>query len=166
MKRSPAAAAAVFLVGLTSGCGFLDQVVNRTPVPPESSAARSGFGSVRSEGEIPDPCTLLDRTEVAELTGRAVTQVDHDDAAPGDSTRFCQWQQTDGQLAVFLSRTTADDFDTAVAEAEPLGDAYWLNSHLYQLSGTVQIDVYTHGADEPENKVTAAKVAGTVLPRV
>ena len=165
MKRSLPAVAAVLTLGLTSSCGFLDRVANGTPAAQESGPARSGFGSVRSEGELPDPCTLLDRAEVAELTGRTVTQVDHD-AAAGDPARFCQWQQADGQLAVFLSRTTQADFDTAVAEAEPLGDGYWLNSHLYQLSGTVQIDVYTHGADEPENKSTATKVAGTVLPRV
>nr|WP_221373794.1 DUF3558 family protein [Actinoplanes polyasparticus] len=166
MKRSLAATAAALAVALTAGCGFLDQAAGGTPAPTTSAAARSGFGPVKSNGDIPDPCTLLDRTEVADLTGRPVTQIDEDDAAPADPARFCQWQQTDGQLAVFLSRTTRADFDTAVAEAEPLGDAYWLDSHLYRLAGTVQIDVYTHGAEEPENKATAARVAETLLPRV
>ena len=166
MKRSLAATAAALAVALTGGCGFLDRVANGTPAPAASTAARSGFGPVKSKGNLPDPCTLLDRTEVADLTGRDVTQIDEDDAAPADPARFCQWQQTDGQLAVFLSRTTRADFDTAVAEAEPLGDAYWLNSHLYRLAGTVQIDVYTHGAQEPENKATAARVAEMLLPRL
>lgn len=166
MKRRLAATAAVLAVVLTGGCGFLGQVATSTPAPATSTAARSGLGPVRSEGDIPDPCTLLDRTEVTDLTGRDVTQIDEDDAAPGDPARFCQWQQTDGQLAVFPSRTTQAGFDTAVAEAEPLGDAYWLNSHLHRMAGTVQIDVYTHGAEEPENKATATKVAETLLPRV
>ncbi len=173
MKRSLGAVAAVLSIALTSGCGLLEPALgSRSAGTKATPAARSGFGSsVKEDGDIPDPCPLLSRDEVADLTGREVTQIDVDGAEPGGAARFCQWQQADGQLAVFLSRTTADDFQVTIADAEPVdgvgADAYWQSAHLYVLYGTVQIDVYVHGgAEEVGNRADAVEVAKVLLPRV
>jgi uncharacterized protein DUF3558 len=137
-----------------------------TPTP----SAESGFGSARDAGEIPDPCTLLSESDVTELTGRAVTRLDRDDAEPGTTTRFCQWQQDGGQLAVFLSRTTEDDFQAQINGADPVDgvgeDAFALAGHLYVLYGTVQIDVYSRGGDDDRNLADAKKVADVLLPKI
>jgi hypothetical protein len=133
-------------------------------------SAVSGLGSVKDSGEIPDPCTLFRTDEVVSLTGRAITQIDRDGGSTGDTTRFCQWQQDGGQLALFLSRTTDDDFRTAVEGAEPVEgvgeDAFQLAGHLYVLYGTVQIDVYSRGASDGQNLTDAKEVAEAVIPRI
>ena len=134
------------------------------------TGASSGFGSVKDSGDIPDPCTLLSRDEVTDLTGRAITQLDQDDAAAGSATRFCQWQQDSGQLAVFLSRTTEDDFKIAIDGAVPVDgvgqDAFQLAGHLYVLYGTVQIDVYSRGGTDDQNLTDATEIAKVLIPRV
>nr|BFE68970.1 hypothetical protein GCM10020092_022710 [Actinoplanes digitatis] len=75
---------------------------------------------MKDSGAIPDPCTLLSRTEVTRLTGRDISQIDEDGLPDGDENRYCQWQQPGGQLAVFLGRTTADDFKIKIADATPV----------------------------------------------
>jgi hypothetical protein len=126
--------------------------------------------SVKDAGDIPDPCTLLSEAEVVDLTGREITQIDEDGGSAGDVTRYCQWQQSGGQLAVFLSRTTADDFQVTVDEAEWVDgvgqDAYTHSGHLYVLHGTVQIDVYSRGASDAKNLSHAKAVAKTLIPRI
>ncbi|MCY1139781.1 DUF3558 family protein [Actinoplanes sp. Pm04-4] len=180
MRRSLVALAALVAVSLTSGCSLLESATAapKTPAPTAtagsgadpSPTAESGFGSVKDEGDIPDPCTLLSKQEVMELTGREVTQIDEDGGDPGDITRFCQWQQSGGQLAVFLSRTTPADFEVTVAEAEPVEgvgeDAFVHSGHLYVLYGTVQIDVYSRGGSDAENLADAKKVAKTLIPLI
>jgi hypothetical protein len=127
-------------------------------------------GSVKDSGDIPDPCTLLSEAEVVDLTGREITQIDEDGGSAGDPTRYCQWQQSGGQLAVFLSRTTADDFQVTVDQAEWVDgvgqDAYTHSGHLYVLHGTVQIDVYSRGASDAKNLSHAKAVAKTLIPRI
>ncbi|GAB7048239.1 hypothetical protein [Catenuloplanes indicus] len=134
------------------------------------ASAESGLGSVKDSGAIPDPCTLLSDAEVTSLTGRDITQIDEDGAPTGDVTRYCQWQQNSGQLAVFLTRTTAGDFQLAIAEAEPVDgvgeDAFWLSGHLFVLYGTVQIDVYSRGGSDGENLSDAKTIATTLIPRI
>ncbi|WP_328471395.1 hypothetical protein OHA21_07130 [Actinoplanes sp. NBC_00393] len=135
------------------------------------SGPGSGYGSVKDAGDIPDPCTLLSEPEVTHLTGRKITQIDEDGLEPGEGARFCQWQQSGGQLAVFLSRTTAEDFAVTIAEAEwvdGVGEgAFWHSGHLYVLYGTVQIDVYSRGADsDTQNLADAKQVAKVLIPRV
>ncbi|MET0424129.1 MAG: DUF3558 family protein, partial [Actinoplanes sp.] len=141
-----------------------------TAAATTGSAATSGLGSVKDGGDIPDPCTLLSEAEATDLTGRDVTQIDQDGAGAGDTTRFCQWQQDGGQLAVFLSRTTAADFQSTIAGAEPVDgvgeDAFWFSGHLYVLYGTVQIDVYSRGGEDPVNLDDAQQVAKVLIPRV
>ena len=159
------------------GCGLLGSGTSdaATPaatgaLPTPSGSAVSGLGSVKDEGDLPDPCTLLSDEEVKSLTGRTITQTDKDDARPGDASRFCQWQQEDGQLAVFLARTTADDFKIKIADASPVDgvgeDAFELAGHLYVLYGTVQIDVYSRGGDDAQNLTDATEVAKVLIPRI
>jgi hypothetical protein len=172
-------AAAAARIGPSSGAPSATPPASGAPsaTPPASGApsapgpsAVSGMGSVKDTGDIPDPCTLFSKAEVVSLTGRAITQVDEDGAAAGDPTRYCQWQQDGGQLALFLSRTTKDDFDTAIDGATPVGgvgeDAFQLSGHLYVLYGTVQIDVYSRGASDEQNLTDAEEVAEAVIPRI
>jgi hypothetical protein len=188
MKRSCALAAVSFVAMVAlSGCGLLDsgskdnsasaagiptgtatQQPTQEPTPDDSAV--SGLGSVKDDGDIPNPCTLLSKAQVTDLTGRAITQIDEDGAQSGDSTRFCQWQQDSGQLALFLSRTTEDDFNTVIDGATPVDgvgeDAFQLAGHLYVLYGTVQIDVYSRGASDDQNLADSIEVAKVVIPQI
>jgi hypothetical protein len=196
MKRSRAlVAVSIVAAASLSGCGLLGSTTDSTtdhdpaaaaavpaatdqPTPAASvsgasasgGSASSGLGSVKDAGDLPDPCTLLSESQVVDLTGRSITQVDKDDAEPGATTRFCQWQQEGGQLAVFLSRTTADDFHTTIDGADPVDgvgeDAFQLAGHLYVLYGTVQIDVYSRGADDARNLDDSIEVAKRVIPKI
>jgi hypothetical protein len=173
MRKSLVALTALVAVALTSACSLLEPAVaatSPTPAATATAAADSGFGSVKDSGDIPDPCTLLDRAEVADLTAREVTQIDEDGAEPGEAARYCQWQQSGGQLAVFLSRTSPADFQVTVADAEPVDgvgeDAFAHSGHLYVLYGTVQLDVYSRGASDTRNLADAKQVARALLPRI
>jgi len=161
-----------------TGCGVIDQASGSAPAAtttgnPASTtpASDSGLGdSVKDSGDIPDPCTLLSDDQVTTLTGREISQKDEDGAKDGDATRFCQWQQPSGQLAVFLSRTTESDWETTIAEAEPvdgIGEkAFTLAGHLYVLYGTVQLDVYNRGDSDEENLAKAKKIVEVLLPKI
>ncbi|MEV6492409.1 DUF3558 family protein [Actinoplanes sp. NPDC051633] len=182
MKRSLLPAALV-AVALLTGCSMVtgsdtDTATAGTPTlapSPGPSAsptpsAVSGLGAVKDSGDLPDPCTLLTDAQVVELTGRKITQQDEDGAAPGTTTRFCQWQQSGGQLVVFVSRTTASDYEVKIKDATPVNDlgdkAFQLAGHLYVLYGTVQLDVYSSGQSDEENMETAKRVVEVLLPKV
>ncbi|MET8147775.1 DUF3558 family protein [Actinoplanes sp. NPDC049668] len=176
-RRPLVAVAAVAALTLPAGCGTLGDsptsAAGDAPTPAASATPRSdsGFGdSVKDAGTIPDPCTLLSRAEVTRLTGRDISQIDEDGLPDGDENRYCQWQQSGGQLAVFLGRTTADDFKIKIAEATPVDgvgeDAFALAGHLYVLYGTVSIDVYSRGDDDAENLAKAATIAEVLIPRI
>ncbi|MEV4277466.1 hypothetical protein [Actinoplanes xinjiangensis] len=197
MKHRLVALTAVVAVAFTGGCGALgsaaagvSDIGSTTPTSkagPTSQAGPTGEAettgkaapaeekapgkaSVKDAGDLPDPCTLLAEAEVVDLTDREITQIDEDGGAAGDATRYCQWQQSGGQLAVFLSRTTAEDFDITIDEAEWVDgvglDAYTHSGHLYVLHGTVQIDVYSRGASDARNLADARSVAKTLIPRI
>jgi hypothetical protein len=194
VKHRLVALAALTAVSMTGGCGLIEsasaqgrpaQASAGTAVPTPGSAGKTtaaesgdttgetgdeGSESVKDSGDIPDPCTLLSKAEVSGLTGRPVTQIDEDGGATGDVTRYCQWQQEGGQLAIFLTRTTPEDFQVTVGEAawvDGVGeDAYQHSGHLFVLYGTVQLDVYSRGASDDQNITDAARVAKTLLPRI
>jgi hypothetical protein len=198
-RRLPALAAATLAVAVLSGCGLLDADAGRPvaadaagpkpadaagpkpadaaePKPADAKPAESGVSGLGAaapaDDELPDPCSLLSRADVVSLTGRAITEVDGDDAKPGDDARYCQWQQDGGQLALFLAKTTADGFETGVSQAEPVDgvegyDAYELAGHLYVLDDEdVQVDVYSHGGTDEENLAEEIRVVKVVLPRL
>jgi len=163
---------ALALVALTA-CGAPTAASDgtaTTPTPGGSSPVHTGLGSVKDEGDIPNPCTLLTDAGVADLTGREVSATDEDGAAPGESTRYCQWQQPSGQLDIFLSRTSEADFKTTIADAQPVAgvgeDAFALSGHLYVLYGTVQIDVYSRGDTEERNLEVEKKVAKVLIAKI
>jgi hypothetical protein len=180
VKHRLVALTAVLTVALTGGCGAIGSAAadgmplpkgaTAGPSPTSDATTGSAKGSVKDGGDLPDPCTLLTRADVEDLTGREVTQIDEDGGAGGDVTRHCQWQQSGGQLAVFLTRTTPEDFDVTIAEAEWVDgvgqDAHAHSGHLYVLHGTVQIDVYSRGASEQRNLEDAKKVAKTLIPLI
>ncbi|GAA3914421.1 DUF3558 family protein [Actinoplanes auranticolor] len=167
-------AALVTCLALT-GCGAGEQASTASPPAAASAApsptAASGLGdSVKDAGDIPDPCTLLSKEQVTELTGRKITRIDEDGLPRGDTNRYCQWQQSGGQLAVFLNRTTEPDFTVTIAGATPVNDvgerAFQLAGHLYVLYGTVAIDVYSRGDSDDENLAEAAAVAQVLIPKI
>jgi Protein of unknown function (DUF3558) len=140
-----------------------------TPPPPATSSA-SAQNPAGEGGTFPDPCTLLSDAEVTQLTGRDITQVDKDGADPTASTRYCQWQQSSGQLAIFLSHMTSNDFQVAQADSPTIpgvGDgAYSRDGHLYVLVGKTQLDVYSRGGDDAQNQDEATRVAVALIPKV
>ncbi len=161
----------IVLILALAGCG-------RDAAPPaaQSTPAAEATSSAAAQnptgqgGNIPDPCTLLSDAEVTQLTGRDITQIDKDGAEATASTRYCQWQQSSGQLAVFISRTTSDDFKLAQADSPSIpgigDDAYSRDGHLYVLVGAINLDVYARGGDEQQSEAEAEKVAGVLLPKV
>ncbi|MBQ1076608.1 DUF3558 family protein [Micromonospora sp. C31] len=194
MKHRLVTLAALVAVCLTTGCDLIESTTAEgpptagatiaptagasaaTPSATDAAAATpsaTGGGSsglVKDSGDIPDPCTLLTGAEVVELTGRTVIRRDEDGGDAGDVTRFCQWQQASGQLAVCLSRTTAVEFGVTVAAAKPVDgvgeEAHWHSGHLYFLHGTVQIDVYSRGGSDAQNLADARQVAQVLVTRV
>jgi hypothetical protein len=176
-RRLPALAAATVAVVALGGCGLFDSNAGR-PVaadaegPQPTQSGVSGLGAAeRKADELPDPCALLSRADVVHLTGREITEVNGDDAKPGDGSRYCQWQQDGGQLALFLSRTTPEDFETGVAQAQPVDgvegyDAFNLAGHLYVRDHDVQVDVYSHGGTDEQNLTEEITVVRAVLPRL
>lgn len=162
----------IVLILISAGCG-------RGTAPPaaQSTSPPTGTASstvtptqTASAGNIPDPCTLLSDAEVTQLTGRDITQIDRDGADASASTRYCQWQQSSGQLAVFITRTTAGDFTAARADSPAIpgigDDAYAREGHLYVLDGTIQLDVYARGGDDAQSQAEAQKVAAALLPKM
>jgi hypothetical protein len=161
----------VLLLLVSVGCGrqASHQAAESTSSgaePTPSAAAQTPQGA---RGNIPDPCTLLSDAEVTQLTGREITQVDRDGADASATTRYCQWQQPSGQLAVFITRTNAGDFTTAQADSPAvpgLGDgAYSRDGHLYVLVGATQLDVYSRGGDDQQSEAEAERVATTLVPK-
>jgi hypothetical protein len=173
------AAASVAAVAL-GGCGALDADRGRPvaadaagPLPTPSGSAVSGLGAAEKapSDDLPDPCALLTATEVVSVTGRRISETDRDDAEPGDTTRYCQWQQDGGQVALFLARTTREDFDAGVSHAQPVDevaghDAFSLAGHLYVRDDDVQVDVYSRGGADEQNLADEVRVAEVVLPRL
>jgi hypothetical protein len=164
----------IVLILALAGCGR-DASPPPPPAAPSTSATEATSSAAAQSptgegGNIPDPCTLLSDAEVTQLTGRDITQVDKDGADATASTRYCQWQQSSGQLAIFLSRTTSDDFTVAQADSPPipgLGDAaYSKDGHLYVLVGRTQLDVYARGGDEVQSGSEAETVAAALLPKM
>jgi hypothetical protein len=168
----------IVLILALAGCG---RDASPPPAAPSSSSTEATSATEATSsavaqspagegGNIPDPCTLLSDTEVTQLTGRDITQVDKDGADLTASTRYCQWQQSSGQLAIFLTRTTSDDFKVAQADSPPipaLGDAaYSKDGHLYVLVGAINLDVYARGGDEVQSGSEAETVAAALVPKV
>lgn len=138
------------------------------PTSTPSAAAQSPGGST---GATPDPCTLLTDAEVIDLTGRQITQIDRDGADENAISRYCQWQQAFGGLALFLVRQGTSSFDFSRADSPSIpgigDDAYWKDGHLYVLvNGTITMDLYVSGGDESANRAEAEKIAQALVPKV
>jgi Protein of unknown function (DUF3558) len=141
-----------------------------TTTAAETTSSAMAQSPAAAGGNYPDPCTLLSDAEVTQLTGRDITQIDKDGSDATATTRYCQWQQSSGQLAVFLTRTTANDFKGAQADSPivaGLGDgAYSRDGHLFVLDGTTQLDVYSRGGDDAQNQDEATRVAAALIPKM
>ncbi|GAB7052898.1 DUF3558 family protein [Catenuloplanes indicus] len=193
-RALPLIAAAVLTVPALSGC-VLISTENPEPAPPAATtpapaetgkpsglpnALPSGMpglpngkpgGTKPADGAtIGDPCDLLTRIEVIALTGRQVSQVDPDGEDETAAARFCQWQLTDGQLAVFLSHTTKTEFARQASTGTPVpglgDDAFTQSGHLYVRTGTLLLDVYARGGEDAANLKVAKQVATKILPKL
>jgi hypothetical protein len=172
MRLTFAAIAATGAVAL-AGCGAAaatgtTDASSAAAVAPATSAAAAP--SPTASG-IPDPCALLTSAEVTQLTGHAVTQIDQDGLDTTATTRHCQWQLASGDLAIFLSTTTADDFkvrDPAAVDVSGVGDeAYTSSGHLFVRLGEKQLDVYSTGAsDDAGNLAVEKATADKLLPKL
>jgi hypothetical protein len=178
-RRLSALAAATCAVVALGGCGMFNADAGRPvaadaagPQTTSTESAVSGLGDAgKKDDRLPDPCLVLTRDEVVDLTGREVTELDRDDAKPDDATRYCQWQQDGGQLALFLSKTTPADFETGMAQAKPVDgvegyDAFDLAGHLYVRDDAVQVDVYSHAGTDEQNLTEEITVMKAVLPKL
>lgn len=172
VRTAVVAAAACGLFTL-SGCQFLEKdEPAAAPTPAATSSAQptpSGKATGKTTGgDLPNPCTLLTKAEVTTIAGgKQVTQVDEDGEKDGAATRYCQWQLAGGQLAIFLSKTSASDFKTAHAQHQKVtgvGDEAATDSgHLYVRHGDILIDSYARvsgneGATAQMAKNAALKV--------
>lgn len=161
----------IVLVLALAGCDREASSPTAQAPSAEQGTASSAVQNPQGEsGNIPDPCTLFSDAEVMSLTGRDIIQIDKDGADAAASTRYCQWQQSSGQLVVFISRSSTDDFKFAQADSPSIAgigdDAYWRDGHLFVLVGRTQLDVYARGGDEQQNQAEAEKVAAALLPKV
>lgn len=152
---------------MLAGCGGSDDSGDSSPPATDGSPA----GSSGANG-LPDVCALLTNDEVTGFTGKQVDQVDPDDGSDA-SVRFCQWQGADLRLAVFVSKATAEQFETesgypGATAVDGVGDAAYTNSgHLYVLDGDLQVDVYNSGAvDGEENAAQAEAVAADLVTKL
>lgn len=172
VRTAVVAAAACGLFTL-SGCQFLEKdEPAAAPTPAATSSAKptpSGKATGKTTGgDLPNPCTLLTKAEVTTIAGgKQVTQVDEDGEKDGAATRYCQWQLAGGQLAIFLSKTSASDFKEAHAQHQKVtgvGDEAATDSgHLYVRHGDILIDSYARvsgneGATAQMAKNAALKV--------
>jgi Protein of unknown function (DUF3558) len=161
----------IVLILAVVGCGRdASPPAAQSPPAAESTSPSEVQNPQVQAGNIPDPCTLLSDAEVTQLTGRDITQIDKDGADASAPTRYCQWQQSSGQLAVFIARSNSDEFTVAQADSPSIagiGDAaYWRDGHLFVLVGRTQLDVYARGVDEQQNQAEAERVAAALLPKV
>lgn len=154
VRTAVVVAAACGLFAL-SGCQFLekdeDPAAAPTPAASTTTSARAtpsskATGGAKS-GDLPNPCTLLTRAEVSTIAGgKAITQIDEDGEKDGATSRYCQWQLSGGQLAIFLSKTSASEFKQAHGQQQKVtgvgDDARQADGHLYVLHGDILIDSY------------------------
>lgn len=187
------AAAACGLFAL-SGCQLLDKGDDKaaapTPTPtaasktpsPGSNGKASASANSRSTGkatggatrggDLPNVCTLLTKAEVSALAGgKTVSQVDEDGQPANSPTRYCQWQLSGGQIAIFLTKTTSSDFKTEHSQqtrVTGVGDeAHQADGHLYVLHGDIQIDSYVrNGGSDASNLQVAKNTALKIITKL
>jgi hypothetical protein len=142
----------------------------RTSLPALPSLPAGAKGANTGGTAIEDPCDLLNRAEVIALTARQISQIDKDGLDRTATVRHCQWQLSDGQLALFVTGTTAKDFRAQAktgTAVDRVGDAAFTEAgHLYVLAGDVQVDVYARVGDDAANLRIAKMVAERILPRL
>lgn len=159
-----AAAIAVFGLSTLAGC----KILGRSDA--KATPAASGSPGADSAGSLPDICTLLTKDEVADLTGRSVTQMSNE-GGNASNARYCQWQLTEGQLNVEVSIDTRQGFDVQNQQSTPVDGvgeaAYSLAGHLYVFQAGKIVDVYaTPTASDSTNLNVEKATAAKVLPKV
>ncbi|GAA0268426.1 hypothetical protein [Cryptosporangium japonicum] len=143
-----AVAAVAGLFALT-GCGGI--TISTDPVPDETYTEPVSSGAFDANGNLPNPCTLLTPADVNEVTRREITRIDRSRSAEGPD-RFCRWELEQGELTLFISPTSADDFEKREPGAEDvdgLSDAAYKtpSGHLFVRELNVYLDVYTTAAN-------------------
>ncbi|GAA1032328.1 hypothetical protein GCM10009557_30460 [Virgisporangium ochraceum] len=171
VRTAVVVAAACGLFAL-SGCQLLekdeDPAAAPTPAASTTTSAKAtptskATGGAKS-GDLPNPCTLLTKAEVSTISGgKAVTQIDEDGEKDGATTRYCQWQLSGGQLAIFLSKSSASEFKQAHGQQQKVtgvgDDARQADGHLYVLHGDIVIDAYARSSGNEAATTQMAKNA-------
>ncbi|MFI5839292.1 hypothetical protein ACIA8K_06195 [Catenuloplanes sp. NPDC051500] len=183
-RALPLLAAAVFAVPALSGCILVSTENPEPATPPAPTTAAPATGlpktalptlpslptGAKNGDAIKDPCGLLNRAEVTALTARQVTQIDKDGLEETAAVRYCQWQLSEGQLALFVTGMTPKEFkDQAKAGTvvSGVGDAAFTEAgHLFVLFGDTQVDIYARVGDDAANLRIAKTVADRILPRL
>lgn len=160
------ASAAIAVLGLSTlaGCKIPGRSADK------AKPAASGSPGADSGSSLPDICTLLTKDEVADLTGRSVTQMSND-GGNSSNARYCQWQLTEGQLNVEVDIETREQFDVRNQQSAPVDgvgeSAYSLSGHLYVFQAGKVVDVYaTPSTSESVNLTVEKNTAAKILPKV
>jgi hypothetical protein len=182
----PLAAAALGVLALTACSQFGTKTEAQPSSAPAASAVASGSAkasakasakpsaSAKASGSagIPDICKLLTKAEVAQLTGEQTTLMTDDGSPAGStSTKYCQWQLSQGQLTITISLEDREGFDVRNKESKPVPGvgttAYSLAGHLYVWEDGKDIDVYVSSESSDQGNLSVARrVALQVLPRL
>ncbi|GAA2382668.1 DUF3558 family protein [Dactylosporangium salmoneum] len=137
------------------------------PAPSHASAAASPS---HAPAPLPDICKLLTKAEVTGLTGEQVTLMT-DDGGNSPTSRYCQWQLSQGQLTITVSLETRENFDIRNRQATSVAGvgaaAYSLSGHLFVWEDGRDVDVYaTPKSSDAANLAVERRAAAEVLPRL
>nr|BFE61364.1 hypothetical protein GCM10020063_058900 [Dactylosporangium thailandense] len=139
------------------------------PSAKASGSAKPSTGT-KEAGAVPDICKLMSKAEVQTLTGESVTLMT-DDGGSSTTSRYCQWQLSQGQLTVTVSLETRENFDVRNKQAQPVigvgTTAYSLAGHLYVWQDGRDVDVYVSSeSSDQANLSVARRTAMQLLPRL
>ncbi|MFI5912552.1 hypothetical protein [Dactylosporangium sp. NPDC051541] len=132
--------------------------------PKPSSSAKAAAASV------PDICKIMSKAEINSLTGEQVTLMS-DDGGSSTTTRYCQWQLSQGQVTITVNLETRENFDVRNKQAVPVvgvgTTAYSLAGHLYVWQNGYDVDVYVSSeSSDSANLSVARRAAQQLLPRL
>jgi hypothetical protein len=142
---------AVTAAGLFAVTGCSGISISNDSIPDETYTEPVSSGAFDENGNLPNPCTLLTPADVNGITRREITRIDRSRSTEG-LDRFCRWELEQGVLTVFISATSADDFEKrepGSQDIDGLSDAAYRtpSGHLFVRELNVYVDVYTTAAN-------------------
>ncbi|WP_433060352.1 hypothetical protein [Dactylosporangium sp. CS-033363] len=134
------------------------------------SAKASSSAKAATATSVPDICKLMSKAEIGTLTGESVTLMT-DDGGSSPTSRYCQWQLSQGQVTIGVTLETRGNFDVRNKQATPVmgvgTTAYSLSGHLYVWENGHDIDVYVSSeSSDSANLSVARRAALQFIPRL